>query len=482
MNVKVNKTEAPTNFTKDQQKAYNSLIEFINAPYDEKDYKRALIGAAGTGKTYLVRALIKYCNISYSLIGLAAPTHKACRVLQESISLPNIKCNTLGSDLGLKPNYNLEKFDINNIPFDPHGRIKIGDYKLYIVDEASMLPRSLSSLLEDTCKTNKCKIIYIGDGSQLPPVHEKYSSSLRGVTTYTLNQIVRQEEDNPMRYLLDLLRYDIAHKSFKFLEYIGKHNEQFDADFTKGFKVCNSNTFNELVFINFNDEHITRNVDYCKVVAYTNDCVAYWNNCIRNAIIQNANRAIITKNDLFTSYITLVDSFNNPILKNSEEYIVYDIVDYVHPKYEFKGFMVKFQAIHGGAISNPLFVLNHSDMFSVQKYVQVANKLISEAKSANSKVRSEKWKEYYRFKETCLLLTDFKRPDNTLLYKRDIDYGFALTSHKSQGSTFDTVFVDVMDIVYDKYGHPYTNAEEINRRLYVACSRAKNKLYLKYGR
>ena len=40
----------------------------------------------------------------------------------------------------------------------------------------------------------------------------------------------------------------------------------------------------------------------------------------------------------------------------------------------------------------------------------------------------------------------------------------------------------INDIVYDKYGNPYTDAEEINRRLYVAASRCKNKLYLKYGK
>lgn len=51
-----------------------------------------------------------------------------------------------------------------------------------------------------------------------------------------------------------------------------------------------------------------------------------------------------------------------------------------------------------------------------------------------------------------------------------------------QGSTFDTALVDVNDIVFDKFGHPYTDAEEINRRLYVACSRCKNKLYLRYGK
>ena len=69
-----------------------------------------------------------------------------------------------------------------------------------------------------------------------------------------------------------------------------------------------------------------------------------------------------------------------------------------------------------------------------------------------------------------------------IMFGRDLDYGFSLTSHKSQGSTFDTSLVDVNDIVFDKYGQPYTDAEEINRRLYVACSRCKNKLYLKYGR
>lgn len=149
-------------FTNDQLKAYESLITFINSPYDVNDYKRALVGAAGTGKTYLVKALIKNCGLSYSTIGLAAPTHKACRVLNDSIQLPNIKVNTLQSDLGLRLNFDVEKFDIDNPPFDPKGKIKIGNYQLYIVDESSMINRGLVMFLEKTCKTNKCKIIYIG--------------------------------------------------------------------------------------------------------------------------------------------------------------------------------------------------------------------------------------------------------------------------------------------------------------------------------
>lgn len=149
-------------FTIDQRTAYDSLIEFINKPYNENDSKRALTGPAGTGKTYLVKALIKNCNLAYSQIGLAAPTHKACRVLQESIGISNVKINTLQSDLGLRLNFDVEKFDINNPPFDPKGRIKLGDYKVYIVDEASMINRGLCLFLEKTCKSNNCKLIYIG--------------------------------------------------------------------------------------------------------------------------------------------------------------------------------------------------------------------------------------------------------------------------------------------------------------------------------
>ena len=215
-------------FTDDQLNAYNSLIEFINAPYTENDTKRALVGAAGTGKTYLVKALIKNCGLSYSTIGLAAPTHKACRVLNESIGITNVKVNTLQSDLGLRLNFDVDKFDISNPPFDPKGKIKIGDYRLYIVDESSMINRGLCMFLEKTCKSSKCKIIYIGDNAQLAPVNEKYSSAFKGLKICTLNQIVRQGEDNPVSHLLQLLRYDITHKSFTFLDYISKNRSKFN--------------------------------------------------------------------------------------------------------------------------------------------------------------------------------------------------------------------------------------------------------------
>ena len=469
-----------SNFTNDQLKAYDELMKFIDSPFDSKDYKRALIGAAGTGKTFLVRALLSNSTLSYSLIGLSAPTHKACRVLGESIHISGIKVNTIQSDLGLRLNFDIDKFDPNNPPFDPKGKIKIGNYKLYIVDEASMINSRLCIFLEKTCVSNKCKIIYIGDDNQISPVGEKYSSAFRNIKSYSLKQIVRQGEDNPVSYLLDLLRYDINHKTYKFLNHIQRFREQFNADYTKGYQVCDANTFNQTVYNNFNDEELTRNVDYAKVISYTNLNVSSWNKFIRNSIIADSDKSILTKNDLIISYVTIVNEFNDCVIKNSEEYIINDIQNFTDSRYDkngLKGFLVKFQAIHGGDITTPLFVIDHTDSYTVQRYVQINNSMIEAAKTARANIRNEKWKSYFAFKEYCLLMVNIISPDGKIITSRSLDYGFALTSHKSQGSTFDTALVDVNDIVFDKYGQPYADAEEVNRRLYVACARCKNKLY-----
>ncbi len=149
-------------FTDDQTKAYNGLIKFINEPYNPNDFKRALIGPGGTGKTFLLKALLQDCNIPFSEIGLSAPSHKACRVLRNSIEGTHCNVNTIQSDFGFKPNYDIEKFDINNVTFASYGRIKIEDYRLYIVDESSMLNRSLVTYIDKMMKKYSIKLILCG--------------------------------------------------------------------------------------------------------------------------------------------------------------------------------------------------------------------------------------------------------------------------------------------------------------------------------
>lgn len=466
-----------SSFTEDQQKAYDELMKFINNPFDENNFCYALTGPAGTGKTYLISAIIANCNLSNSVIGLAAPTHKACRVLGASLAI-NKKVNTIASDLGYSMSLDLDNIDINNPRFAPTRPQKIGNYRLYIVDEASMLGRRVVDKIKEIAKSRQIKIIWCGDASQLYPVKEHYSAAFTGCKTVALTQIVRQGEDNPISDLLVKLRYDIAHRKHTFIEEITRNPYRFNDANTKGYQCLKRADFVNLININFSDEQITKNTDFVKVVAYTNPAVNNWNKYIRNTSIEGAEKAIITKNDLFMSYVSIVDRFLSFDIKNSEDYIVHDIVNYTQAKTGIKGFMVRFQAIHGGQISSPLFIVDHRDQESINKFYIIAKKLISDAEQAPYKYRGEKWKNYYSFRDNNLLLTDIKNMSGDIEFKKSIDYGFAITSHKSQGSTYDTVFVDTLDILYDKNGYPYKDIDDVNRRLYVACSRAKSKLYL----
>ena len=113
-------------------------------------------------------------------------------------------------------------------------------------------------------------------------------------------------------------------------------------------------------------------------------------------------------------------------------------------------------------------------------YVKEIEQLLNSAKTANMANRSRKWSEYFAFKSKYLLATNIKR-GTQIIYQRDIDYAFALTSHKSQGSTYENVFIDLNDMLYDSYGKLYNNYDDILRRIYVACSRAKKQLIICYG-
>lgn len=177
----------------------------------------------------------------------------------------------------------------------------------------------------------------------------------------------------------------------------------------------------------------------------------------------------------------MLDEFGETIITNSEDYIIKDVTNYTNSD-GIKGFLVRFIAIYGGKPTKPLFVVDHSDYNNVAIYYKIANTLIESAKSADKYNRSKRWKEYYAFKERNLLLTNILDNTGKIKFSRDLDYGFALTSHKSQGSTFNDVYIDINDIVFQADGRtPYSNIDELLRRLYVAVSRCKSRVFMAYG-
>lgn len=478
----VNNNKSGITFTNDQNDAIYNINNFINGEFNSANFIIGLTGAGGTGKTFIMRYILMSIKMSRSTVKCTSTTHKACRVFSQALG--GIKVDTIQSTFGLRLDLKLEDFNPENPQFNPAAKPKLDDIKLLIIDEASMLPAKLVTYIINTCKQLQIKIIFIGDNFQLAPVNEYKSIAFdRCAKLCELKEIVRQGESNPSIMLLDLLRSDIKNKTFKFIEYISKHHGEMNYnDVGEGFSIVGPQGFTNFIDMCFNDEEYQKNIDMYRIIAYTNARVSTWNNYIRGKIIEDADKNVINKNDLIMSYETIVNEYNEIILNNSEEYIINSIIDYRENKYDLQGFYIQFQLIHGGSITKPIFVLNHKDIDSVRKYLSIIDELKNRAINSTGGTRVKRWKDYYDFKKEHLLATNIiDRYTGKIKYSRDLDYGFAITSHKSQGSTYDTVFVDLNDMIYDRNGNIYANTDDLLRRLYVACSRAKTNLILCYG-
>ena len=153
--------------------------------------------------------------------------------------------------------------------------------------------------------------------------------------------------------------------------------------------------------------------------------------------------------------------------------------------YGIKGWVIKFQEVSSGQYTPYLFVINHLDVANFQLYTYKIKSLIEDASSIihSPSTRSKKWQDFYNFKNQNLTMVEIRDPDNykKILVDKDLDYGYAITAHKSQGSTYTHTFSNLANIVYgnnvsDLNPTPINTAEMINRLFYVAASRAKESL------
>ena len=86
----------------------------------------------------------------------------------------------------------------------------------------------------------------------------------------------------------------------------------------------------------------------------------------------------------------------------------------------------------------------------MERYKETLSQLKTIAKELK-----HRWKDYYMLKDMFAL----------------VEYAYAMTVHKSQGSTMDTIFIDHKDLVLCKN-------EEMYNLIYVATTRPANKLVL----
>lgn len=436
--------------TQHQQEALDKILTWQlipNSPF----YR--LVGSAGVGKTTVLNQFIKQNKISRNSIFVSAPTHKAKKVIE---TVTGLQGYTIQAILGLRPNTDIDNFDINRPQFDPLGEAMIRFCRILIIDEASMLNKDLYEMICSEAKHNGTKVLFVGDNKQLPPIKEIASLAITAPDGVELKEIIRQAKDNPILDILSTLRDDIENNTnnykLKLLEGT-KINEKGE-----GIILLDKSEFTALATEYFNSPEFNNNIDYCRFVAWTNDCVTAWNKFIRGTKFKEDG---ISPNDIITGYKTITDEYGNSTIINSEDYLI-NSASLITTEEGIKVYLVKAVSEGYGEI---IFNLVHPE--GLTKFLEIERKLHIDALAKKGRY----WKEYYKFKNRYLLKSNIIHKER-LLVQKDIDYAYCITVHKTQGSTFENVFVNLPNIEKNR------NSIDKKKLIYVALSRASKKVII----
>ena len=453
-----------------QLQVANPILDWIETGVDYEP--RVIAGAAGSGKTTVTQYIVKEARIGGKV--LTAPTHKAVRVISQGIA---ITTNTIQKLLGLRPNVDVENFDFNNPAFAMQGKLMIPDFKLIIVDEASMVNNSLYKVLRDLCIEYEVRLLFVGDKLQLLPVNEKLSAVFRSPFVYNLDVIMRQGINNPLKQMLAIARQDVQSKGNRLISYIYRSKDSIIDDV--GFKIY-SRKDREQEFVNtiLTDYNQADSIDDLRMCGHTNINTLGWNEYIRNGLIKH-NGILLTEDDVVTGYSTIVNEFNEAYITNSEDYYVSEIGQTVNPN-GLKGYIVKLKSAYDFKETPYIFILDHNDPANVAMFLNQMKSIIDDIHSLPKQRQGTAWKQkYYKdFKDKIILMKSFYDNYGNIIIKKDLDYAYTLTIHKTQGSTYKNIYVNVLDILYDKNNLPVKDRDTRNRLLYVALSRASDQAHL----
>lgn len=209
-------------FNQDQLNALSEIYRFLFTGGSKSIF--ILKGYAGTGKTTLMGALIRWLHSVNRKTVLLAPTGRSAKVL------------TAHSGYGASTIHRR----IYSVKQDLDGRMHIdlvqnrSERTIFIVDEASMIPDGSSgrsdqrSLLHDLIRyvymADRCRLILIGDNAQLPPVGFDESPALDAncikkitndlVFGSELTTVVRQAIESRILYNATRLRNYIRTKRY----------------------------------------------------------------------------------------------------------------------------------------------------------------------------------------------------------------------------------------------------------------------------
>lgn len=386
--------------------------KFVEFIQDPSKKMASISGPAGVGKTYLTKFLLQMLPQLDNLKRLIDEHHVDTKYML--LANTNKAARSLAEATGL---------DVSTVHSGLGFRADYSSGKLVytatrktrntliIIDEAFGLQKDFLQEIFDTCEN--CKFLMIGDEWQLPPINENHSS-LVGQEDFFINLTIpmRQTAGTPLQLLCEDLRQAVINSKFPEI-----HANNIDI-----VQIDDHEVFKNMILADFSGSSI--NNDDVKVLAYTNSAIRKYNRMIGKSL------GYTSEFQVGATYI--LDGLFKPTKYTSYPPETPLVIQSV--KKDMKG---NFSGV---------WVTGLVDGKSITGFI----------------------------------------PDNAPAYKKTL-YGadklsilslrlnFALTVHKAQGSTYNTVFIDTADILDNCY-----DATTLLRLLSVGVSRARTKVVI-YG-
>ena len=454
------KKQFPFEPTLSQQEWFHAITDFFYAASSQKAF--VLTGYAGTGKSTIIGFLVNVLNHTGYKAVLMAPTGRAAKVI---------------SSYSKRPSYTIHKqiyFPKSDTKGGVSFKLKENKYKktVFIIDEASMIgdDRQQSKLFENGSLLNdvvqyvlggdQCKLIFVGDPAQLPPVNLEISPALDvdelehqyfdEVSAVRLETVVRQAEDSGILYNATHLREQLTLAVFD--------QFQFKLD---GFADIIRMQDGQELFIAIEDSFSENGTDQTVFIVRSNKRANLYNENIRKRILMLeeelsvGDQLMVVKNN----YFWLSPDSKPGFIANG------DVIE-IRAIYAYKSlYEHSFAEVRVALVDYP----NEKEFDTVL--------LLDTLKSNTASLSFEEGNALYRS-----VLEDYsgekskykkflKVKKNPFFNALQVKYSYAITCHKSQGGQWNAVFVE----------HPYLPEgpdKDYFRWLYTALTRAKEKLYL----
>lgn len=362
-------------------------------------------GYAGTGKSTLVKFIIDALDVDKDKVAYATYTGKAAEVLRKKGN-PNAMT--------------LHKLLYDSIPRQGGGFIRIPkkmlEYKIIVVDEVSMVPKSMVDMLLN----HRVYVIFLGDPFQLPQIDKKETHTLLDKPHIFLDQVMRQAAESEIIQLTMKIRNG---EDISFM-----HGKEVIVA-PKAELVTGHLTWADIIICATNKTRHNMNRQKRELLGYS-------------GVLQTGERIIVKRN-----YWEDCDEDGNALVNGTVGTVANPYESFVRIPSYVKNDRRDLPLI--GCIFTPDGGKSF-DTFEIDK-----DYLLKEEPCVD-------WRVSYQLGKLNPKIGD--------ILPKQATYGYALTCHSAQGSEFDKVLVIEESFPFDK--------EEHQRWLYTAATRAAEKLVL----